>query len=265
MLNFGLPAPIDVQIVGPKSARSSNLAVAEDLRKRVATVPGAVDVHIHQVANTPDLRVLVDRTRAGARADAARCGQRPARLAVVERADRRPNFWLDPVNGVSYQVAVMTPQYRSTRLALENTPVIDAGREGPAAARQPGRPRPRHHADQRHALQHRARRSTSRRRAGRGPRPVSTRVEQIVDKMPSKQLPRGHQHHAPRAGAEHELVVPGLALGIIVRGRARLPADGGELPVWLDPLIILMALPGALGGNPLDAVRHAAPRSACRR
>jgi len=64
VLNFGLPAPIDVQILGPKSAQDKNLEIAEDLRKQIAGVPGAADVHIHQVTNTPDLRVAVDRTKA---------------------------------------------------------------------------------------------------------------------------------------------------------------------------------------------------------
>src|SRR5207248_5170227 len=64
VLNFGLPAPIDVQVLGANASQEQNLEVAEELRKQITAVPGAVDVHIHQVAKTPDLRVLVDRTMA---------------------------------------------------------------------------------------------------------------------------------------------------------------------------------------------------------
>src|SRR5205807_2143834 len=56
--------PIDVQILGPKSAQETNREIAEDLRNQIAGVPGAVDVHVHQVSKTPELRVVVDRTRA---------------------------------------------------------------------------------------------------------------------------------------------------------------------------------------------------------
>ena len=65
VLNFGLPAPIDVQIAGPKLSQEKNYQVAEALKNEIAGIPGAVDVHIHQVVKTPDLNVTVDRTIEG--------------------------------------------------------------------------------------------------------------------------------------------------------------------------------------------------------
>ena len=124
VLNFGLPAPIDVQVLGPKSSQEKNLQIAEELRQAISGIPGAVDVHIHQVARTPDLRVNVDRVRA----DQMGLNQQQVATAMLVSLSSSgiiaPNYWLNQKNGVEYSVAVMTPQYKVDSInALENTPI----------------------------------------------------------------------------------------------------------------------------------------------
>src|SRR5262249_52453764 len=121
---FGLAAPIDVQIAGPRRNIAANLKVAEELRKRISAVPGAVDVHLQQVPSTPDLHVDVDRTLAGQLG----LTQREAANSVLESLSSSgqvaPNYWLDPVSGVQYTMAVQTPQFRINSVeALKNTAV----------------------------------------------------------------------------------------------------------------------------------------------
>ncbi len=132
VLNFGLPAPIDVQILGTKAAVDKNLEVAEELRRGITGVPGAVDVHIHQVAKTPDLRVIVDRTMADQLGLTQRDVANDLLVSLSSSGQTSPNYWLDPKRGVSYAVAVMTPQYKiDSMTALQNTPIITPGSQDP--------------------------------------------------------------------------------------------------------------------------------------
>ncbi|MDQ2948014.1 MAG: efflux RND transporter permease subunit [Acidobacteriota bacterium] len=126
ILNFGLPAPIDVQVVGRNAV--ANYRVIRELQKRIAVIPGAVDVHIHQEVNYPEVRVNVDRTKA----DQAGLSQRDVAnsllISLSSSGQVAPNQWLNPVNGVNYQVAVQTPQYRIDSFdALNRTPISSPG------------------------------------------------------------------------------------------------------------------------------------------
>jgi len=121
VLNFGLPAPIDIQVVGndPK-----NRDIAREIQTRVAAVPGAIDVHISQVLNVPELFVNVDRTQAQQIGLSQRDVASDVLVSLSSSAQTSPNFWLDPSNGVSYAVQVMTPQYNIPSIdALGRTPV----------------------------------------------------------------------------------------------------------------------------------------------
>jgi len=122
ILNFGLPAPIDVQISGRDI---KDYQVSKAIQERIEKIPGAVDVHLHQVVNGPDLFVNVDRTRA----DQVNLTQQQVATNVLislsSTAQSAPNFWLNYANGVNYQVAVQTPQYRvDTLQELLNTPIV---------------------------------------------------------------------------------------------------------------------------------------------
>ena len=121
ILNFGLPSPIDVQVQGYDPA---NYEVARRLRARLATVPGAVDVHMHQVVNAPDLHLDIDRVRAAQFGLTQQDVANSIYISLSSSAAVQPNFWLDPKMGITYFVAAQTPQYRINSInALENTPI----------------------------------------------------------------------------------------------------------------------------------------------
>jgi CzcA family heavy metal efflux pump len=121
ILNFGLPAPIDIQVQGYDPA---NYDIARHLRTRLATVPGAVDVHMHQVVDAPDLHLDIDRVRAAQFGLTQQDVANSLYISLSSSAAVQPNFWLDPKMGITYTVATQTPQYDIDSInALENTPI----------------------------------------------------------------------------------------------------------------------------------------------
>jgi multidrug efflux pump subunit AcrB len=125
ILNFGLPAPIDVQVVGRDV--TNNYKLAQDLRDRIARIPGAADVHIHQVFQQPQLNVNVDRVKAGQLGLTQRDVSSSMLISLSGNNQVAPSFWLNPANGVSYNVGVQTSQYRIDSLdQLLRTPVTAA-------------------------------------------------------------------------------------------------------------------------------------------
>ena len=134
ILNFGLSAPIDIQIVGPNL--QDNRALAEKILNEVRYVPGAADARIQQPFNYPNMTVNVDRTRAQAIGLTQRDVAQSVLVALSGSFQTTPSFYLDPRNGVSYNVAVQAPQYRVDSLAeLQSLPVTAAGSSAAAAAR----------------------------------------------------------------------------------------------------------------------------------
>jgi CzcA family heavy metal efflux pump len=126
ILNFGLPAAIDVQFSGNDMA--GNAARAAELTKAIRQIPGAVDAHVHQRLDGPALNLQMDRTRLQQYGlTASNVGQNVL-IALSGSSQTAPAFWLNPVNGVVYSIAVQTPQYTVDSLdALLNIPVGAGG------------------------------------------------------------------------------------------------------------------------------------------
>jgi len=123
ILNFGLTSPIDVQISG--FDRGNNLKIARELRQRIAQIPGAVDVHIHQVLDAPEIFLEVDRERAGQFGLTEQRVATNLNISLSGTAQVRPNFWPDPVTGFPYLIAVQTPPYKLDSYdKLLRTPLI---------------------------------------------------------------------------------------------------------------------------------------------
>jgi multidrug efflux pump subunit AcrB len=138
VLTFGKPAPINVQVVGVK--REENLAAARKLRDRMARIPGVVDVRLRQIPDAPELRVDVDRVMASGLNVTQQEAARSLLVSLSSSFQGTPNFWVSPKNGVNYRVAVQTPQGKIDSVdALLSTPVTSAG--GNAAGDAP-RPAP---------------------------------------------------------------------------------------------------------------------------
>jgi multidrug efflux pump subunit AcrB len=110
ILNAGLPAPIDIQILGKDKV--SNYKMAQLLREKIAHVPGAVDVVIHQVVNEPQLKIDVDRSRAGQLGFTERDIANSLLTTLSSSFQVSPNFWVNPANGVNYNLATQTPTYK---------------------------------------------------------------------------------------------------------------------------------------------------------
>jgi multidrug efflux pump subunit AcrB len=122
ILNSGLPAPIDVQVTGRDSG--PNYAIAEHLSERIARIPGAADVHVHQVVDAPELRINVDRVKAGQLGLTQNNVASSLLISLSGSSQVAPSFWLNWKNGVSYNVLIQTPQYKLDSLdKLMRTPV----------------------------------------------------------------------------------------------------------------------------------------------
>ena len=122
ILNFGLAAPIDIQIIGPNLY--ANRALAERMLNQVRYVPGAVDARIQQPFNYPNFTVDVDRTRAEATGLTQQNVAQSLLVALSGSFQTSPSFYLDPHNGVSYNVAVQAPQYKlDTMSELKSLPI----------------------------------------------------------------------------------------------------------------------------------------------
>jgi multidrug efflux pump subunit AcrB len=129
-LNFGIPAPIDIQIVG--NDVTQNFAAASQITAKMKSVPGAVDVHIQQLMDQPRLQFDVDRARIQQVGLTERDVAGNVLVSLSGSFQTMPNFWLNPANGVSYSIAVQTPQYRMNSLdALRRIPVTGFGNTNP--------------------------------------------------------------------------------------------------------------------------------------
>jgi len=122
ILNFGVPAQINVRTVGYD--RVKNLQIAKELKDRIAAIPGVADAHLQQEMNAPEFFAQIDRARANEFGLTATTIALNLNTSLSSSEQVSPNFWTDPKNGTPYYLAVQTPEYRvSTVNDLKNTPV----------------------------------------------------------------------------------------------------------------------------------------------
>jgi len=253
ILNFGTPAPIDVQFIGMN--QPGNYAVAQKLANQIEHIPGAVDVHVQQQFDEPTLFLDIDRTRAQYVGLQARDVAQNLLISLSSSFQTAPNFWLDPKNGVSYNIAVQTPQYRlDTFQELQNTPIATS--TGSAAGRSTVTPqilgnlvttttvaRPASIAHYNVQPMINVYASVS----GRDLGGVADEVNTLVNGI-QKDLPRGS--HTLLSGQVLTMRTSFYGLGIGLIGAIVLAylLIVVNFQSWLDPFIIITALPGALAG-----------------
>jgi multidrug efflux pump subunit AcrB len=122
ILNFGIPAQINVRTVGYD--RGKNLRIAKEMRQRLAAIPGLADVHLQQEVDSPELFALIDRARATQFGLTANSIALNLNTSLSSSEQVTPNFWTDPSNGTPYYLAVQTPEYHVSSInELKNTPV----------------------------------------------------------------------------------------------------------------------------------------------
>jgi CzcA family heavy metal efflux pump len=246
ILNFGLPAPIDVQIIGNDMA--GNYEIAQQIANRMRHVPGAADVHVQQMLDLPTLHMEIDRTRVAQVGMNTRDVAQSVLVSLSGSFQTSPNFWLNPKNGVTYQVAVQTPQYRMTSLQdLLNTPVNDPAAKGQQLLSNlvqlfPAfRPAVVSHYNVQPVIDVYA--STQ----GRSLGSVAADTADILKQFEGH-LPRGSQIVVRGQAETMRSSFWGLGIGLLMAIVLVYLLIVVNFQSWLDPFIIITALPGALAG-----------------
>jgi multidrug efflux pump subunit AcrB len=246
VLNFGLPAPIDVQLAGPNVAQNYDLARA--LLPRLQAVPGAVDVHIQQGYDQPLLNITVDRTKAEQVGMTQTVVANNAEVSLSNSFTTAPNFWVSP-QGVTYNVAAQTPQYRMDSYSdLQGMPVIGAGANAQSQlltnlatiSRNAG-PDVASQYDIQHVIDIYA---TPQDRDLGG---VSGDVDRVMKSF-AGQLPRGTTADIRGQVETMRSSLVGLAIGLIFSIVLVYLLMVVNFQSWMDPFVIITALPGALAG-----------------
>ena len=247
ILNFGTPAPIDVEVTGMN--QRGNYLVAEKLASEFRHIPGAVDVHVQQAFDNPTLYMEIDRARAQSVGMQSRDVAQNVLVSLSSSFQTAPAFWLDPKNGVEYNVAVQEPQYRvDSYQSLQNTPISGS---------MPGA-RPQ-------ILGNLVTTSTTARPAevshyttqpminiyaaveGRDLGGVADQVEERVRAV-ENDLPKG-SHIIVRGQVQTmKSSFTGLGFGLLGAIVLAYLLIVVNFQSWLDPFIIITALPGALAG-----------------
>jgi multidrug efflux pump subunit AcrB len=262
ILNFGLSSPIDVQISGPNL--EGNRALAERILNEVRYVPGAVDARIQQPFNLPKMTVNVDRTRAASIGLTQKDVAQSLLVALSGSFQTSPSFFLDPRNGVSYNIATQTPQYEIDSVgALQSLPVTGSAatqkNDGAAATGAPGAAQPAQvlgnlaeitpgaelglvsHYDIQPVI------DIYSNVDGTDLGAVTRGIEKIVDAHKAE-LPRG-SHFTLRGQSETmKTSYTGLLIGLAFSILLVYLLIVVNFQSWLDPFLIISALPAALAG-----------------
>lgn len=249
VLNFGIAAPIDVQIVAPPADEGATYDFARKMADRISKVPGAADVHLAQVPLRPEIFVDVNRTMAGQVGLTQRDVASDLLISLSSSSQVAPSYWLDSKRGIQYSVAVQTPQYEiSTIEDLGQTPLSTSGGSGTpqflsnvATISRTSGPANVTHFNALRTFDVQANVE------GTDLGSVSAGVEKVVKDM-QKELPRGGQVKIKGQVESMESSFRGLGFGLLFAVVLVYLLMVVNFQSWLDPFVILMALPGALAG-----------------
>ncbi|HXK20513.1 MAG TPA: efflux RND transporter permease subunit, partial [Polyangiaceae bacterium] len=247
VLNFGLPAPIDLQVVSAPGKEQEAFQLASLLRRQVAAIPGTADVRLAQVPRVPTLRVNVDRTMASQFGLSERDVASDLLVSLSSSGQVAPSFWVDPKRGVQYLVSVQTPQYSIDSIdALRQTP-ISTGSGAPQflsnlaqITRTSGAANITHYNIARtfdvHANVD-----------GTDLESVAQKMRELVAKT-KPTLGRGMALNLKGQVESMDSSFHALGYGLLFAVLLVYLLIVVNFQSWLDPFIILMALPGALAG-----------------
>jgi multidrug efflux pump subunit AcrB len=247
ILNFGLPAPIDIQVIG--NDLEGNRAWADQVLQQVRHVPGTVDLRIQQPFDDPYLHLRIERTKAQELGFSAHDIAQNLLVSLSGSFQTAPTFWLDPRNGVSYSIATQTPQYRTASIQdLENTPVTGTNPNSPPSLmaslvsmqRGSGMAVVSHYnvapvIDIFGSVN------------GRDLGGVSGDINKIIASA-RNQLPRGSRVVVRGQVQTMRSSYTGLLIGLLFAILLDYLLIVVNFQSWLDPLIMISALPAALAG-----------------
>ena len=246
ILNFGLPAPIDVQIIGNRL--TENREFAEKLLQKIRYIPGTVDLRIQQPFDAPKLFVDVDRARSQEVGYTQRDVAGNLLIALSGSSQTSPTYWLDPRSGVSYTVAVQSPQYRLASMQdLQNIPLSAASGRSPqilgnlaSITRGAAQGTVSHYNAQPVIDIYGGVEGTD---LGTVAGPVNRLIEES-----RKDLPRGSQMIVRGQIETMRTSFAGLLGGLLLSIVLVYLLIVVNFQSWLDPFIIISALPAALAG-----------------
>jgi multidrug efflux pump subunit AcrB len=247
ILNFGLPAQIDLQVVG--NAIQQNHSLAENMMEQISQIPGTTDLRIQQPFNLPNWTINVDRTRAQQVGYSQHDVANSVLTSLSGSFQTSPTFYLNPQNHVSYNIAVQTPQYEVLNLQqLQNFPIATNG-----SGQQPqilGNIASIDRGVEQGTVSHYNARSVIDIYGsveGTDLANVAGRIEQIVKSNKSK-LPRGSEIFVRGQVQTMHTSFVGLVSGLLFSIILVYALIVVNFQSWLDPFIIIAALPGALAG-----------------
>jgi multidrug efflux pump subunit AcrB len=247
ILNFGLPAPIDIQVVG--NDLEGNRVWADQLLQKIRYVPGATDLRVQQPFDNPYLHLSIERTKAQQLGFSAHDIAQNLLVSLSGSFQTSPTFWLDPRNGVSYSIATQTPQYREANIQqLVNMPITGANPSAPPSLmaslvsmqRGTGMSVVSHYnvapvIDIFGSVD------------GRDLGGVSRDLNRIIDSTRS-QLPRGSRVVVRGQVQTMRSSYTGLLVGLLFAILLDYLLIVVNFQSWLDPFIMISALPAALAG-----------------
>jgi CzcA family heavy metal efflux pump len=246
ILNFGLPAPVDVQIVG--ADLRTNYEIGQRIANRLRLIPGTADVHVQQMMSLPTLYLDMDRTRINQVGLTAQNVAQSVLISLSGSFQTAPNFWLNRKNGVTYPIAIQVPQYHMTSLQdLMNTPVMSPSSHGEQVLGNlvqltpEARPAVVNHYNVQPVIDVYA--STQGRDLGGVASDIMKALKPFED-----HLPRGTSIVVRGQVDTMRSSFFGLGIGLLGAIVLVYLLIVVNFQSWLDPFIIITALPGALAG-----------------
>ena len=247
ILNFGLPAPIDIQVIGQDL--EGNQAWADDVLRQLKSVPGTADLRIQQPFNEPYLNLRIERTKAQELGFSAHDIAQNLLVSLSGSFQTAPTFWVDPKTGVSYNIETQTPQYNADTLQdLVNIPVTGTNASAAPSLmaslvsiqRANGMAEVSHYNVQPVIDIY----GTN---AGRDLGGVSRDINKIIDANRSR-LPRGSRVVVRGQVQTMSSSYIGLLVGLVFAILLDYLLIVVNFQSWLDPFIMISALPAALAG-----------------
>lgn len=246
ILYFGLPAPIDVRVVGYDKV--NNLKIARELVDRISHVPGAVDVNLHQIVDAPELFVDVDRTLLSITGITQNDIMNDVLITSSDSTAVSPNFWLDRKAGIPYLITVWTPKYRVNNMEqLLNTPVSSPLTKESQLLGNLAKIERRNTVDLTNHLNVQPVFDIYANVQGRDLGGVASDIQKIVDEY-GKKLAPGNHIIIQGLVTNMEQAFTRLGIGFIFAVILVYLLMVVNFQSWLDPFIIIMALPGAIAG-----------------
>jgi CzcA family heavy metal efflux pump len=246
ILNFGVPAPVDIQLIGPNER--ANFQLAEQITNRIQHIPGAVDVHVQQLRSYPSIFLDVDRTRVQSVGLSQQDVANSVLLTLSSSSTVAPSFWVNPANGFEYNVAVQVPQYKiDTMQSLNNIPIASAQTTTPQILGNMGTLSVNAEPALLSQYNSQPLMDVYASVEGRDLGGVDADIQKVLADFQDK-LPRGTQLFRRGQVATMTSSFAGLSAGVAVAIVLVYLLIVVNFQSWVDPFIIITALPGALAG-----------------